>query len=49
MLMKEHLEAELIVTSAEVIGAVNPETPFPITESTMNRADGTPLSETNSF
>ena len=36
---------ELIVTSAEVIGAVNPETPFPITESTMNPADGTPLSE----
>ena len=26
---------ELIVTSAEVIGAVRPETPFPITESAM--------------
>ena len=31
---------ELIVTSAEVIGPVNPETPFPITESAMEAADG---------
>ena len=31
---------ELIVTSAEVVGAVRPETPFPITESAMEAADG---------
>ena len=31
---------ELVVNSAEVIGPVNPETPFPITESAMAAADG---------
>ena len=28
------------MTSAEVVGAVRPETPFPITESAMEAADG---------
>ena len=31
---------ELIVKSAEIVGHVNPETPFPITESAMAAADG---------
>ena len=31
---------ELVVDSAEVIGPVNPESPFPITESAMANADG---------
>tara|TARA_B100000212_G_scaffold8565_1_gene6411 strand:+ start:11613 stop:12971 length:1359 start_codon:yes stop_codon:yes gene_type:complete len=36
---------ELIVKNVELVGAVRSESPFPITESTMNPADGTPLSE----
>ena len=31
---------ELVVDSAEIIGPVNPEHPFPITESAMANADG---------
>ena len=31
---------ELVVDSAEIIGPVNPENPFPITESAMANADG---------
>ena len=31
---------EVVISSGEVIGAVNPENPFPITESAMESADG---------
>ena len=31
---------EIQVTSAEIVGPVNPELPFPITESAMEQADG---------
>ena len=39
---------ELVIDSATIVGAVNPDRPYPITESAMKPSDGTPLSE-NAF